>query len=55
MRFAAVARVTDDRWITCAVKDDLQFGLVPGAELHLHDAAALKPPAASARSDHPPY
>lgn len=35
MRFAAVARVTDARWVTCAVKDDLQFGLVPGAELRL--------------------
>jgi GAF domain-containing protein len=33
LRFAAVARVTEDRWICCASQDDLQFGLVPGAEL----------------------
>ncbi len=33
MGFAAVARVTADRWITCAVKDDISFGLVPGSEL----------------------
>jgi signal transduction histidine kinase len=33
MRFAAVARVTEDRWIACAVKDDIAFGLQPGSEL----------------------
>jgi signal transduction histidine kinase len=33
MGFAAVARVTDDRWIACAVKDDIAFGLAPGGEL----------------------
>lgn len=36
MGFAAVARVTDDRWITCAVKDEIAFGLTPGAELPVH-------------------
>jgi GAF domain-containing protein len=35
LRFAAVARVTEDRWICCAAKDDLSFGLVPGAELRV--------------------
>lgn len=35
MRFAAIARVTDCRWITCAVDDSIEFGLVPGAELVL--------------------
>ena len=35
MGFAAVARVTDSRWITCAVKDDISFGLVPGSELEV--------------------
>jgi signal transduction histidine kinase len=35
MGFAAVARVTEDRWITCAVKDDISFGLVPGSELEV--------------------
>lgn len=33
MRFAAVARVTADRWIACAVRDEIAFGLVPGGEL----------------------
>jgi signal transduction histidine kinase len=33
MGFAAVARVTDDRWVACAVKDEIQFGLKPGGEL----------------------
>jgi signal transduction histidine kinase len=35
MRFAAVARVTDERWIACSVRDDIAFGLVPGGELRL--------------------
>jgi signal transduction histidine kinase len=33
MGFAAIARVTEDRWIACAVKDDINFGLEPGGEL----------------------
>jgi len=33
MGFAAVARVTEDRWVACAVRDEIQFGLVPGGEL----------------------
>ena len=33
MGFAAVARVTDDRWIACAVRDEIAFGLQPGGEL----------------------
>lgn len=35
MGFAAVARVTEDRWIACAVRDDIQFGLKPGGELKI--------------------
>jgi signal transduction histidine kinase len=35
MGFAAVARVTHDRWIACAVRDDIQFGLLPGGELEV--------------------
>ncbi len=35
MGFAAVARVTDRKWIACAVKDDVAFGLKPGGELEL--------------------
>lgn len=33
MRFAAVTRVTEDRWIACSVRDDINFGLKPGGEL----------------------
>ena len=36
MGFAAVARVTDDRWIACQVLDRIGFGLVPGGELEVH-------------------
>jgi len=35
MRFAAVARVTDTRWIACAVRDEIEFGLQAGGELDL--------------------
>jgi signal transduction histidine kinase len=35
MGFAAVARVTEDKWICCAVRDEIQFGLQPGGELKL--------------------
>lgn len=37
MRFAAVARVTEDRWIACSVRDDLAFGLQSGGELRVED------------------
>ena len=33
MGFAAVARVTKDRWIACGVQDGIGFGLQPGGEL----------------------
>ena len=33
MGFAAVARVTQDRWVTCGVRDEIGFGLTPGGEL----------------------
>jgi signal transduction histidine kinase len=35
MGFAAVARVTEDRWIACSVKDEIGFGLEPGGELRV--------------------
>src|SRR5580693_8135118 len=35
MRFAAVARVTEDRWIACSVRDEIDFGLKPGGELKI--------------------
>src|SRR6201995_1922676 len=33
MGFAAIARVTEDRWVACAVRDEIAFGLTPGGEL----------------------
>jgi signal transduction histidine kinase len=35
MGFAAVARVTEDRWVACAVRDEIAFGLLPGGELNI--------------------
>jgi signal transduction histidine kinase len=35
MGFAAVARVTEDRWIACGVRDGIAFGLQPGGELKI--------------------
>ena len=35
MGFAAVARVTEQRWICCAVRDEIAFGLAPGGELEV--------------------
>ncbi|SEN53005.1 GAF sensor signal transduction histidine kinase [Loktanella fryxellensis] len=33
MRFAAVARVTQDRWVACQTIDDIDFGLQAGDEI----------------------
>ncbi|MDB5010402.1 MAG: histidine kinase, partial [Mucilaginibacter sp.] len=35
MGFAAIARVTENKWIACSVRDEIFFGLVPGGELQL--------------------
>ena len=35
MGFSAVARVTDEKWITCMSQDEIQFGLKTGDELVL--------------------
>jgi signal transduction histidine kinase len=35
MRFAAVARVTQDAWTACAVRDEINFGLKAGGDLPL--------------------
>ncbi|ACU63168.1 sensor histidine kinase [Chitinophaga pinensis] len=35
MGFAAIARVTQDRWIACSVRDEIAFGLEPGGELQI--------------------
>lgn len=35
MGFAAIARVTESRWVACSVRDEINFGLHPGGELEL--------------------
>lgn len=35
MWFAAVARVSEKRWVCCAVRDDINFGLLRGGELQV--------------------
>jgi signal transduction histidine kinase len=35
MGFAAVARVTHNKWMACSVRDEVQFGLKEGGELKL--------------------
>lgn len=35
MGFAAVARVTDTRWVACDVRDEISFGLQAGGELEI--------------------
>ncbi|OUM33813.1 histidine kinase [Pseudomonas putida] len=35
MRFAAIARITETKWVACAVDDAIDFGLIPGGELVL--------------------
>jgi signal transduction histidine kinase len=35
MGFAAVARVTAERWIACVVRDEINFGLKAGGELEI--------------------
>ena len=35
MGFVAIARVTSERWVCCAVRDNIQFGLEPGGELRV--------------------
>lgn len=36
MGFAAIARVTEDKWITCSSLDHISFGLQPGDELDVN-------------------
>jgi len=35
MGFSAIARVTEEKWVACAVKDEISFGLESGEELKL--------------------
>jgi GAF domain-containing protein len=37
MGFAAVARVTEQRWIACLVEDRIDFGIDPGSELKIRE------------------
>lgn len=48
MGFAAVARVTQDSWIACAVADDIGFGLSPGGHLDVNTTLCLESRAAGA-------
>lgn len=36
MGFAAIGRIKEDNWICCAVFDEMDFGMKPGAEIDLH-------------------
>ena len=42
MRFAAVARVTANTWTACAVKDGIDFGLVPGGQLQVETTLCVE-------------
>ena len=35
MGFAAIARVTPEKWVACGVRDEIKFGLMPGGELQV--------------------
>lgn len=35
MRYVTIAKVTENRWIACAVLDDMDFSLPPGSELEV--------------------
>ena len=61
MGFAAVARVTEERWIACSVRDDIAFGLNPGGELDVetticHEIRQSRSPVVIDNvSEHPDY
>lgn len=42
MRFAAVARVTENTWTACAVKDAIRFGLPVGGQLPVETTLCLE-------------
>lgn len=42
MEFVALARVTEARWLACAVLDDAGFGLVPGSELDVKTTICIE-------------
>jgi signal transduction histidine kinase len=61
MRFAAVARVTEKNWVTCAVDDSIDFGLLPGSQLEVESTICheirqnRKPVIFTHVSNHPVY
>jgi K+-sensing histidine kinase KdpD len=42
MRFAAVARVSENTWTACVVKDEISFGLAPGGQLDLETTLCIE-------------
>jgi signal transduction histidine kinase len=42
MGFSAVARVTDGTWTLCAVKDKINFGLLPGGQLPVNSTLCIE-------------
>jgi hypothetical protein len=42
MGFAAVARVSENTWTACVVKDDISFGLKPGEQLELETTLCIE-------------
>jgi signal transduction histidine kinase len=42
MRFAAVARVTENTWTACVVKDDINLGLIAGGQLDLETTLCIE-------------
>jgi signal transduction histidine kinase len=42
MGFAAVARVTENTWTACAVKDEINFGLQPGGQLDVESTLCIE-------------
>jgi hypothetical protein len=42
MRFAAVARVSENTWTACVVKDEINFGLKPGGQLDLETTLCIE-------------
>jgi hypothetical protein len=43
MGFSAVARVTDEAWTACAVRDAIHFGLIPGRSLDVDTTRRPRP------------
>jgi signal transduction histidine kinase len=48
MGFAAVARVSDNTWTACAVRDGIGFGLLPGGRLDVRTTLCIEARAARA-------